>query len=333
MPLVLHLELRVPSELTDQVVDRLVEDDTVTNVAIVPGGFRKPPGCLVLADVARENASSVIEDLKGFGLHKEGSISIHAVDTMLSDEAERAEKAAPGAPDDGVVWESVEQRLREDSRLTWVFGVFITLAALIAGAGRILDQPILIVGAMVVGPEFSPIAAICFALARPRAAMLPRAVGALVGGFAVALVVSTGVWALAHFFGAFTQAQAGSGVLTDFIVHPDAWSFVVAALAGIAGTLSLTTAKSGPLVGVFISVTTIPAVGAAAVCLASGIWSEAGSAMAQLGLNLLGMLLAGSATLLLQRVIWSRVRPSVATLRAASGAPRAARRRGTRAPR
>ena len=31
-------------------------------------------------------------------------------------------------------------------------------------AGRLLDQPILIVGAMVVGPEFGPIAGFCFAI-------------------------------------------------------------------------------------------------------------------------------------------------------------------------
>ena len=327
MPAVLHLELRVPSELTDRVVQRLVDDETVTNVAVLPGGFRKPPGCLVLADVARENASEVIEDLKDFGLVRDGSISIHAVDTLLSDEAVRAEQAAPGAPDDGVVWESVQQRLREDSRLTWVFLVFITLAALLAGAGRILDQPILIVGAMVVGPEFSPIAAICFGLARPRLDIVPRAVGTLVGGFAVALVVSTLFWSVAHFFGAFTQAQAGSGELTDFIVRPDAWSFVVACLAGVAGMLSLTTAKSGPLVGVFISVTTIPAVGAAAVCLASGVWSEVGASLAQLGINVFGMVLAGTATMLLQRLVWSRVRPpSASTLSAAAGRPRRTRR-------
>ena len=67
--------------------------------------------------------------------------------------------------------------------------------------------------------------------------------------------------------------EASTGNLTDFIVHPDGWSFAVACLAGVAGTLSLTTAKSGPLVGVFISVTTIPAVGTIAVCLACGVWS------------------------------------------------------------
>ncbi len=306
----LHLRLRVPDDLVDAVMEDLETDGTVTNVALVPGGFRKPPGCLVLADVARESATSVIARLRDLDLQHRGSISLDEIDTILSNEAFEAEQIAPGAPDDGVVWVSVEQRLRDDSRLSWAFVSFMTLAALIAGTGRILDQPILIVGAMVVGPEFSPIAAICFALAHPRFGMLPVAIRSLVTGFLVAGAFSTVVWTIAYQLGAFTREQAGTGDLTDFIVSPDAWSFVVACLAGIAGTLSLTTAKSGPLVGVFISITTIPALGTIAVCLACGIWSEALSALTQLGINLLGIMLAGTATLLVQRLVWRRVAAS-----------------------
>jgi uncharacterized hydrophobic protein (TIGR00271 family) len=304
---VLHLRLRVPGDLTDQVVALLESDETVTNLAVVPGGFRKPEGCLVLADVARENATGVIGRLRDLDLQHRGSISIDEVGTILSDEAARAEAIAPGAPDDGVVWVSVEQRLRDDSRLSWAFVAFMTLAALIAGAGRITDQPILIVGAMVVGPEFSPVAAICFALAHPRLTMLPAAVRALAVGFVAATAVATVIWSVAYRAGAFTRTQASTGDLTDFIVHPDGWSFAVACIAGVAGTLSLTTAKSGPLVGVFISVTTIPAVGTVAVCLACGVWSEVGSALLQLGVNLLGMVLAGTTALAVQRVVWARV--------------------------
>lgn len=303
----LHLRLRVPSELTDEVADLLAADDTVTNVAVVPGGFRSPEGCLVLADVARESATGVVARLRSLDLEARGSISIDEIGTLLSAEADRAERIAPGAPDDGVVWVSVEQRLRDDSRLSWAFVAFMVLATLIAGAGRILDQPILIVGAMVVGPEFVPIAAICFALARPRPDLLPRALAALGAGFGIALVIATALWGVAYAAGAFTRTQAGRGTQTDFIVSPDAWSFAVALLAGVAGTLSLTTAKSGPLVGVFISITTIPAVGTLAVCLACGLWGEAGSAMAQLAINLVGILVAGTLTLAVQRLVWHRV--------------------------
>jgi uncharacterized hydrophobic protein (TIGR00271 family) len=226
---------------------------------------------------------------------------------VLSDAAEAAEEAAPGDPDDAVVWDVVENRVRKESVLSWAFVTFLTLATLIAGAGRLLDQPILIIGAMVVGPEFSAVAAICLALARPRLDILPQALTTLFGGFAAAIVVAVPFWVVAHALGLASAADAATGPNTEFIVSPDVWSFLIALLAGVAGVLALTTSKSGPLVGVFISVTTVPAVGTLALCIGVGLWSEIPGALEQLGVNLSGMVLSGTATLLLQRVVWSRV--------------------------
>ncbi|MDX6326358.1 MAG: hypothetical protein QOK15_2712, partial [Nocardioidaceae bacterium] len=89
--------------------------------------------------------------------------------------------------------------------------------------------------------------------------------------------------------------------------QPNGWSFVIAVMAGIAGTLALTTAKSGPLVGVFISVTTVPAAGTIALCVGTGVWSEVSPAFLQLVVNLTGMIVAGPRTLLAQRAYWRRV--------------------------
>lgn len=303
----LHLRLRVPDRLTDDVVGLLVDDDAVTNVAVVAGGFRKPPGTLVLADIAREGANPVVAALRSLGLTHDGSVTLSDPGTVLSDAADRAERVAPGIPDDAVVWDVVEQRVRSESLLSWAFAAFLTLATLIAGVGRLLDQPILIIGAMVVGPEFSPVAAICVALARPNLSILPRAATTLVCGFLIATVVSTPLWAIAHAVGLASRQAAATGAQTDFIVQPDLWSVVIAVLAGVAGVLALTTAKSGPLVGVFISVTTVPAVGTIALCLGVGVWVEIPGALLQLGLNLAGLVVAGTVTLLVQRTVWSRV--------------------------
>ncbi len=306
----LHVQLRVPASLTEQVVELLCADDTVTNVAVFSDGYAKPPGSLVIADVAREGANPVVAALRALDLHHRGSIMISEPGTIFSDAADEAERAAPGIPDDGIVWDVVENRVRTESVLSFAYVSFLTLATLIAGAGRLLDQPILIIGAMVVGPEFSPVAAICLALARPRPAILPRALSTLFGGFAIAIALSVPLWVLAHAVGLATRAEAATGPQTDFIVQPDVWSFVIALLAGIAGVLALTTSKSGPLVGVFISVTTVPAVGTLALCIGVGVWSEIPGALLQLGLNLLGMVIAGTVTLLVQRAVWSRVEGS-----------------------
>ena len=302
--------LRVPHDLVDQVVALLTADDAVTNLATFPDAYVEPAGAMVLADVAREAANPVVAALRDLGVQRRGSVMISEPATILSDAAELAEKAAPGIPDDSVVWDVVENRVRKESVLSWAFAAFLTLATLIAGAGRLLDQPILIIGAMVVGPEFSPVAAICVGLARPRPAILPRASATLLGGFLVAVAVATPLWVLARVAGLASPHRAASGPLTEFIVQPDIWSFLIALLAGVAGVLALTTSKSGPLVGVFISVTTVPAVGTVALCLGLGLWSEIPGALAQLLINLVGLILAGTLTLLVQRAVWARIQAS-----------------------
>ena len=82
---------------------------------------------------------------------------------------------------------------------------------------------------------------------------------------------------------------------------------MVALLAGVAGTLSQTAGRSNALVGVFISVTTVPAAGNLALAVALWVPEEIGGAATQLGVNLAGMVLAGIITLLVQRAVWRRV--------------------------
>jgi len=91
--------------------------------------------------------------------------------------------------------------------------------------------------------------------------------------------------------------------LTGFIWAPDRWSFVVALLAGAAGVLSLTAGRSSALVGVFISVTTVPAAGNLALAIALRVPDEISGAATQLAVNLVGMVIAGTALLAVQRLL------------------------------
>ena len=84
--------------------------------------------------------------------------------------------------------------------------------------------------------------------------------------------------------------------------------FIVATFAGVAGVLSLTSAKSGALIGVLVSVTTIPAAANIGVAAAYAEWSEWRGAMVQLALNLSAILIAGIVTLWVQRLLYARRR-------------------------
>ena len=306
----LHVRLTVPTDSCDDVLALIERDLTVANLAVVDGASRNPPGSLFLFDLARENATELLHELRELGIHHTGSIAFEESDVLMSDAADAAERAAPGSPADAVIWESIEDKARDGAQTSWSFIAFLVLATLIAGIGRYLDQPILIVGAMVVGPEFAPISSICFALARPRPSLLAPALTLLLGGFLIATVFACAWWSVAYAFGWINAADASTGPATAFILQPNGWSLVIALLAGTAGVLSLTAEKSSTLVGVFISVTTVPAAGTVALSVAVGNWHDAGESATQLGVNLAGMVVAGTATFLVQRLIWRRVEVS-----------------------
>ena len=52
---------------------------------------------MILCDVAREDASVVIGDLRELDIDRDGSIAMEEIDSQISAAALRAEKAAPGA--------------------------------------------------------------------------------------------------------------------------------------------------------------------------------------------------------------------------------------------
>ena len=66
----------------------------------------------------------------------------------------------------------------------------MVLATLLAAIGVVTDSPITIVGAMVVGPEFGPLAALAVGVMRRRFGIARRAGLALLVGFPVAIVVT-----------------------------------------------------------------------------------------------------------------------------------------------
>jgi uncharacterized hydrophobic protein (TIGR00271 family) len=305
---VLHVRVVTPPSRREQLLSRLLEERAVLNVVVLPGAARRPDGDLVQFDVASEAANQVIDVLRGLDLHRVGSIAIERIDTALSDAHARAEEHAPGDPSEAVIWEEVEARVRDESALSASYVALLVIAVLIGAVAILTDSAILIVGAMVVGPEYGPLSSVALGLHKRRMARVRRGASTLGVGFVVAI-------AAAVLFGLLVRAidrvptayEAGIRPVTDFVSHPDLFTVVVAALAGVAGTLSLTESKAGTLVGVLVSVTTVPAASNVGLALAFGRGEEAWGALQQLGVNLVVLALVGAATLRVQAWLWRRI--------------------------
>jgi uncharacterized hydrophobic protein (TIGR00271 family) len=302
----LHLRLITPQSRTDEVVSLLETTIGTAHLAVLSGAARNPEGDVVMCDVAREAADELLDDLRQLGLTQHGAITVSGIDLSLSERADKAESDAPGEGVDAVLWESLTEATHDESRLTVTYLAFLIVATMIAACGVLLDSAILIVGAMVVGPEFGPLAGVCTALVRRRPRLALRPLNALVVGFPLAML-ATGVFSLLmDALGLFSKEKYQQPhPVSEFVWQPDLMSFVVAVLAGIAGILSLTSAKSGALVGVAISVTTVPAAANAALAASYGDLEETIGSVQQLAVNLSGILIAGTLTLMGQKLFWS----------------------------
>ncbi|MFE3761688.1 DUF389 domain-containing protein [Streptomyces sp. NPDC059104] len=317
----LHLRMITPHPLTEQVVDLIHRTVGTTHLVVLSGAARDPAGDVVMCDVAREAADELLQEMRALGVDESGSIAVDHIDLSISRRADMAEDEAPGEAADAVIWEQLAESTHEESTLTITYCVFLIVATMIAACGVVLDNAVLIVGAMAVGPEFGPLAGICTGLVQRAPRLTARSTLALLVGFAAAIVATTVFSLVMDALGLFHEGMLDDPrPNTSFIWQPDPFSFVVALLAGVVGMLSLTSAKSGALVGVAISVTTVPAAANAAVALSYGDLGQMWGSAIQLSLNLLGIVLSGSLTLIAWKLLWRTQQGRM--IRRPPGAPR-----------
>jgi len=209
---VLHLRLIVPVDRTDRARALLADHQGVTNVVVLPGAGVRPEGDVMLADVARESANHVLDQLAGLGLTRRGSITVQGVDLALSTDADRAEAQAPGEGSDAVVWAELAARAKEESTLSATYLSFFAVAVILAGIAVLLDSSILVVGAMIVGPEFGVLAGICAGAVLRRWPVVRRSTVALAVGFGVGIMAAVLATWLLTAVGLIDSAQLSSPV-------------------------------------------------------------------------------------------------------------------------
>ena len=137
----LSVRVTASREVVQDVRERLSAEPTVSDLLLVAGTGPDGDRDILFFELARESANDVMELLRTAGVPASGSIVVAEPLTVVSDAAAAAERKAPGHPADGVVWARLADQSREDARPSWVFFVFLLLATLIAGIGRVLDQP------------------------------------------------------------------------------------------------------------------------------------------------------------------------------------------------
>ncbi|MGW7683048.1 DUF389 domain-containing protein [Kribbella sp. NPDC054772] len=303
----IHLRVVSPPEITDAVVPVLRAEPTVMNLAVFRSAVSKPDGDAVQFDVQQAAADHVIERLRELGVEQHGTITLENIGASVSALTDDVPAGRLRFQQFAPVWAEVEARIQLGGIYppSW-FGLLV-IASLIGAVGILTNSQILIVGAMVVGPEYGAILSLAFGVTRHDATRVRHAAAALAVGFALAVIAALALSAVIRWANLQPKAYAlGIRPVSGLINTPNWFSLIVALLAGVVGVVSVTEARSSTLIGVFISVTTIPAAADIGVSLAFGSGSEAWGATLQLLLNVTVLTAVAIAGLPAQRAIWRR---------------------------
>jgi uncharacterized hydrophobic protein (TIGR00271 family) len=289
------LQLRVYGERESMaVVAEELERLPGTRHLTLTGTGRQSRAC-VTADVHAEAADQALAVLERLGVPADDVVLVR-LDAIGS--------ALDSADSLALVWADVLGEARTRARAPGRYFVLMAAAGVVAAFAVINESPVLIVGAMAISPDLLPITAACTGLALLRQRLALRGLGALVAGLATTGAVAAIVAFLLDLLGLMPDGFA-LGVIPATQTHVNASTILIAVTAGVAGMLATET-RGSAAVGVAISVTTVPAAAYLGVAVAMGEAEKSVSALGVLGANVGLMLVGGSATLALQRVLARR---------------------------
>jgi len=304
---VIHIRAVSPTDVTPRLAEWLTNNSGVVNLMVLEGVARNPDGDALQFDVITAEANRVLDELRGLELDRRGSIVIENIDTSISELAAQAERREPSKANFAPIWEEAEARIRERGTYRPSWFILLAIAGIIGAVGILTNSQILVVGAMVVGPEYGGMIGVALGIDQRDRAPIRRGLNALLFGFALAIAVTLVFSLVIRGFDLQPRAfEVGIRPVSDLIDSPNAFSIIVAVLAGIVGVVSLTEARASTLIGVFVSVTTIPAAADVGLSIAFGEWSEAGGAFLQLLVNVVILIVVGAIGLAVQRRIWGQ---------------------------
>lgn len=186
--------------------------------------------------------------------------------------------------------EAVRTDIVEGSTPDLRYYILLSISALIAAIGLVINSPAVVIGAMLISPLMTPIFGICFALIRWDVPLLRQSIITEFGGVALAVLVSALLGLLPFNYSVTAEMLART--------NPTLLDLGVAALAGIAGCLAMIDEKISPVLpGIAMATALTPPLATSGLCIALGAYHGAWEAFLLFFANFLAILIVAGALL------------------------------------
>jgi hypothetical protein len=255
---------------------------SIVRISLDPDASLKPRGGVLDVQALNRSADEVLRqihaDVQGGKVVVEISESTSVVDVSRQELIDHDY--------DEMLWEEMEQNLRNQSRLSGNALVLMALGGIIVAAATGAPQSlqiIAIVAASIIAPGFDGIAGVSLGIVLVRWGVVGRALVASLTAYSMNVVAAGITFALLRAAGAASAGLHDRGVMELLVLGPP--MFVISAASAIAGALMIVSLRDIYVVGPLMSLVLIPSASFLGAAIFTGEWAIAAQALRRLAID------------------------------------------------
>jgi len=207
--------------------------------------------------IIRQNRTFVpelTERLAEIGVGTElGIIDILPLEATIPELTKRFDEREDQVPDRIALLE-IKNNIKESSKPSFNYFVFIILSAIIAGAGLLLNSPAVVIASMIISPLMGPVLGLSYGIATSDRIMIKNSTISQIIGILISICCGIFLAYITIIFIGKTQITSEM-LVRNFPIYLD---IIIAICAGIAVGFSITGTVKSTLIGVAIAFALMP---------------------------------------------------------------------------
>ena len=266
----------------------------------------KPRGGVLEIQALNRSADEVLRRLRRYAEAGDVVIMIGSAGSIVDVQRQRMidEDA------DTMLWEEMEQNLRNEGRISFNSIALMALGGAIAAAAVAASPLPRILGLLassIIAPGFAPIAGISLGFVLKRRRVLFRAALATCAGYAITTAAAALTFLLLHVLGCPGTERIAPDIVQ--LLGVDSATIVISVASAVAGAFMIVSLRDIYVIGSLIGLALVPAAAAAGCAVVTREWSVLGKALALVGFDAAFVLIGCAAVFWLEQRTVHRRRP------------------------
>jgi hypothetical protein len=282
------IEITVPSEQTDTLIEELKSLEHVIGLSVLRGASVKPEGDIIVVNALNRGADDVMRLAQRVKDERHASVSL--VTAELASIIDPPNQRRIKDDIDEELWEEMETGLRHQSHLTVNFLLLMATGGAISSAGLVSDpvpQATAWIAASVIAPAFEPISKIPLGMVLRNRDVMKRGLISLAVGYLVLMLASALMFLVLRWAGEASVQDLVGNIETQRILTVTWRSTLVSACAALAGITISAAYREFTIAGPVIALVLIPTAATVGAGLVGGQYAMAYAALVRLGLDAL----------------------------------------------